>query len=54
LVDDGFRDTNWDFSIEIYSTIKTLLRFYGIKYTQIREENMSERLTIVSNVLGDV
>ena len=54
LVDDGFRDTDWDFSVEIYSTIKTLLRFYGIKYTQIREDNMSERLTIVSNVLGDV
>ena len=52
LVDDGFRDTNWDFSLEVNSTIKTLFRLYGIKYTSIRDTNMSERLSIVERVIN--
>jgi hypothetical protein len=51
LVDDGFRDTNWDFSLEVNSTIKTLFRLYGIKYTSIRDTNMSERISLVERVL---
>jgi len=53
LKNDGFRDTNWDLSLEIYGIVKSILRTNQVSYTLISDSNMSERQTLIQAVLSN-
>lgn len=51
LKDDGLRDLDWDLSMQIYGSVKTILRKEGVPYSLIADTNMSERISNIKRVI---
>ena len=50
---DGLRDTDWDLSLQIYGSVKSILSYYGIPYIPITSPNMADRQAVIKATLGE-
>jgi nicotinamide riboside kinase len=51
LKNDGVRDVDWDLSLTLYGSVKTLLAHFKIPYIVIESTNMADRQNLIQSTI---